>query len=86
MKMNNFGQYTQAPQMHRDQKQNFGQTPFSPRNNFGNNQFTNNKNNVFEPQNCQFNNSYQQNLGYQHQNEMFMNNRFSQQPNYDSEC
>lgn len=57
--MNNFGQYAQVPQMNRDQNQNFGQTtPFSPRNNFGNNQFTSNKNNRFEPQNCQFDNSY----------------------------
>ncbi len=58
--------------------------PFSPRNNFGNNQFKNKMNN-FAPQVCQFNGNYQENLGYRHQNDVYMNNQingFNQQQNY----
>lgn len=51
-----------------------GYSCFSQRNNYNNGQFNQNKGNLFNNQNCHYDDLYQSNLGYQHQNEMFMNN------------
>jgi hypothetical protein len=66
------------------QKMNPGNTPFSPRNNFGNGQFNGKKNNFFNDSGQYNQDPYNPNLGFQHNNEMYTNNNYNQGRGYNS--
>ena len=61
------------------QKMSPGNVPFSPRNNFGNGQFNGKRNNFFEDPSQYNQDPYNPNLGFNHNNEMYMNDNYNHQ-------